>query len=222
MIFKYKDYSFIIPDNNIDAKSSKKPESIGQRMQLGQWEESEASLLESYLEPGDRVVELGACIGFLGVLVNRSITNKKDHVLIEANPDLIPVIEENKKMNECEFKIEHCLIGDPKDKFMDFNISNFILGSSVYGKGERTVKVPVKSISEYSRKYNFLIVDIEGGEYELIKRNLAHLARFDKILIEFHPFFGFTEADVQKGINSLKKVGFSIIKRSGHVYMMKK
>jgi len=220
MIFKYKKYKFNIPDKNLNAKSNKRPESIGERMEKGLWEKNEVLLLDHYLEPSDKVIELGACIGFLGVLVNDRILNKNSHVLIEANPELIPILNENKILNNSKFKIEHCIIGDSTKGSADFKISEFILGSSMYGKGSNSVKVPIKSLSEYSNKYNFLIVDIEGGEYELIKNYPNEIKKFNKILIEFHPFFGYTENDVKNGINLLTKLGFKIADKKGHVFML--
>jgi FkbM family methyltransferase len=220
MIFKYKDYKFSIPDKDLNFKSSKKPETIGQRMKLGQWESEEVTILTKYLHENDKVIELGACVGFLGVVVNDKIKNKESHMLIEANPEMIPVIEENKKLNGSKFKIEHCIIGNPEDGERDFRISNFILGSSVFNKGGKIVKVPVKDISEYSNDYNFLIVDIEGGEYELIKNNINEIMKFDKLLIEFHPFYGFSNHDIQNSLTILKKSGFTIVEKKAHVYMM--
>jgi FkbM family methyltransferase len=223
MIFKYKEYSFSIPDNNLKAKSNKKPENIGQRMSMGEWESEEVQLLTKYLNVNDKVIELGACIGFLGVIVNSKIKNKTDHILIEANPNLIPVIEENKKLNRSSFTVEHCLIGDPTiNKYVEFSISDFILGSSVYQKSKNTAMVRTKSLSEYSEKYNFLIVDIEGGEYELIRKYQNEIAKFEKILIEFHPFYGFSKEDVEIGLNTLKSLGFKVVEREAHVFMMVK
>jgi FkbM family methyltransferase len=220
MIYNYKKYKFNIPDESVNAKSDKKHKSIGQRMESGEWENDEIQILSSYLDEKDKVVELGACIGFLGVLVNDKLSNKSDHVVIEANPDLIPIIEENKKVNNSEFKVEHCLIGNSNNKFLDFNVSDFILGSSIHGKGGRVVKVPIKPLSAYSNKYNFLIVDIEGGEYELIRKYQNEISKFKKILIEFHPFFGFSEKDIEISLNTLRSLGFKVAERKAHVYMM--
>lgn len=209
--------SFFLPDKYAKEKSSRSNFSLAQRLQKGMWEQEEIEILEQNLHKDDAILELGACIGVLGVNANKMLTNKKNHLLIEANPNMIPIIEKNKALNKSKFSIRHCMIGDPKKDDGSFVISNFILGSSAYLSGKK-IKVDVVPLSEFTKDFNFLIIDIEGGEYKLIDEMIEDIKKFKKLIVEFHPFFGFTEEDVNSRIEALAKAGFDIKDQRGMTY----
>jgi FkbM family methyltransferase len=221
MIVKHQDFQIFIPDEYTNQKSTQSEYSLKERLERGMWEREEIELLSKYLEDSDSVLELGACIGFLGIRINEKIKGNS-HTLIEANPNLIEVIERNKELNSSTFKIVNCMIGDPSKDSGIFNVSDFILGSSEFIKNGKGVSVKVKSLSDFTKDHNFLIIDIEGGEYKLISKNVKSLIKFDKLLIEFHEFYGFTGKDVARSIKALKNLGFNLKEKKGQVYMFSK
>lgn len=212
------EFNFYLPDNYLNKKSSKSEISLGERLKGGTWEKEEIKLITNYIESDDSVLELGACIGYLGVHVNSLIKNKENHLLIEANPKLIDVIEKNKELNDSQFKIENCMIGNPDKMDGTFAISDFILGSSRYSKSKEIVKVPVKPLTDYIKDFNVLIMDIEGGEYSLIDEYIDIIPNFKTLIIEFHPFYGFSKKDLTEKVEAIKSKGFRLAKRIAHTF----
>jgi len=222
MLIKNEIGTFYIPDESSSSKSSLSNLSIKERLENGTWEREEIDMLREYLDINDSVLELGGCIGFLGVYANRILSNPTRHTIIEANPELIEVILKNIDLNNSKFNVLNCIIGNPNEIEQDFVISDFILGSFIYATQGKKVKVPIRSLADFTEEYNFIIIDIEGGEYELINNNLQHLSKFNKIIIEFHPFFGFTKNDINNSLKKLEQIGFKKIKNIGHTYYLKK
>src|SRR5262249_41360247 len=77
----------------------------------GIFERPERTAIRKFLNPSLPVVELGACIGVVACTTNRLLRNPARHVVVEANPDLTPVLEENRRWNGCAFSILQKAIG---------------------------------------------------------------------------------------------------------------
>jgi len=158
-------------------------------LKLGEWEYSEFLALRKYpLPKNSSVLELGACTGILAAYVNSIIDG--NHLVVEANPEMMPCIEQTKKANNCDFDILNCVAGPSGS--ITFYINEFRLGSSIavpqQNGGFKPVTVDSVSLSDLnpSEKFNVLICDIEGGEYDLRDQFPAEFASFEKIYIETH------------------------------------
>ncbi len=68
---------------------------------LTDYECNDARLCRRFISPSDRVLELGTAIGFLA-LYCRKIIGVEQITLVEANPNLLPLIAENFALNELE------------------------------------------------------------------------------------------------------------------------
>jgi hypothetical protein len=75
---------------------------------LDEYEKGERELIRSFIEADDRVIELGGCIGVLSCLVNSRLKSPVRHLVVEANPVLIPILNFHRRLNRAGFKIEHC------------------------------------------------------------------------------------------------------------------
>ncbi len=73
------------------------------------------------------------------------LNNPAQHIVVEANPDLIPFLEKNRQFNKCDFQIINSAVAHGVDE-VTFNISNNILASSVQTKGERSVTVSATTL----------------------------------------------------------------------------
>lgn len=71
----------------------------------GDYEDGERRMLARFLDPGLPTIEIGACIGIVSCTTNRRLENPERHVVIEANPYLIPTLEANRDRNGCRFTI---------------------------------------------------------------------------------------------------------------------
>ena len=156
-------------------------------MLQGRYEGPERRILECALKPGDRVLELGTGIGYLSAICARKLGN--GNVLsFEANPMLQPLVEQTYALDGVSPRVEFCLLGDSNGRAL-FNVSaEFWASSTMRRKGRiRQITVPMKAFNDVITSYKptFLIIDIEGGEADLIR--FARLDNVEKVCIELHP-----------------------------------
>ena len=74
------------------------------------YEEPERDALKEFLDPDLPVIELGACLGVISCLTNRRLRQPEKHVVVEANPTLVPMIEQNRERNGCRFRIVNAAV----------------------------------------------------------------------------------------------------------------
>lgn len=180
------------------------------------YEKSDADLVEKYIQPEDSVLELGACIGFLACITNKRLVNPTCHVVVEANPLLIPWIERNKLRNSCSFRIEHCLVSNNSDGV--FYIHDLIVGGSAVRKTKQIVKVPVKDVSalfKYSSP-TVIIVNIEGAELDFLRQAASLLGNVRLAIVDMHDFIiGHDGCDECRKI--LTNAGFILLEKPASV-----
>jgi len=154
------------------------------------YEKYEIKLVDEFIKKDDIVLELGGCLGVVSNKINSKLDVKKNHVVLEPNPVIAEYLKENKIINKSEFSIEQSVIS--QESQIEFNIYKDILWSSSFDRDNILVeKIKVNGISltdlqaKYKLRFNVLIVDIEGGELELL-RTSDFLANFNLLIIEFH------------------------------------
>ena len=57
------------------------------------------------------VVELGGSAGIVACLTNSLLLDPTRHIVVEANPNLVPILERNRQTNGCQFGISACRRG---------------------------------------------------------------------------------------------------------------
>lgn len=141
----------------------------------------------------DVVLEIGAGIGLVGAVVATNCLPKAVHSF-EANPELIPEIERLYRVNGLEgvISVRNTVLLSAADRpdSIQFHLRNSYLGSSLVeaaGRIRKTVDVPTASFAEVCAdlKPTVLVMDIEGGEQELLRH--ADLSGFRAVVLEFHP-----------------------------------
>lgn len=150
------------------------------------YEGSELRIIKSQLEPDDIVMELGTGIGFISSYCAKQIGSERVFTF-EANPQLESDIFRNYKLNNVAPNLEMCILGEQSGEQTfylqkDYWTSSAMLTSSYH----QQIQVQVKSFNEAIAqiKPTFLIVDIEGGEYDLFK--YSDLSNVNKICVELH------------------------------------
>jgi FkbM family methyltransferase len=180
------------------------------------YETDDANLVEKFIQPQDAVLELGACIGFLACITNKKLTNSGHHVVVEANPLLIPWIERNKIRNNCSFRVEHCLVSDNSDGV--FYIHDLIVSGSAVRKTGRSVKVPVKSVSAIFKDASptAIIVNIEGGELDFLRQAKSLLGNVRLAIVDMHDFIIGKEA-CDECRRLLAEAGFCFVEKPASI-----
>lgn len=176
---------------------------------FGVYESKEAELVRKRIAADDVVMEIGAGIGFLSALCAK-VTGGERVFAYEANPQLIDVIKHVHDLNQVAPTVSNVLLGEGDDERTfwlekDYWASSLIQGS----KDAKPIQVRQIDLNQEIQRIqpSFLILDIEGGEYELLRH--AKLDPIRKIVIEVHPHvLGYTQ--VSEILGWLFAAGFAL------------
>lgn len=150
------------------------------------YEMSEARCVREKISADDVVLEIGTGIGFISSLCSKLI-GSENVFSYEANPALIPLIRETYTMNAVNPTLINAFVGARRG-FVNFYVEeDFPLSSCIRrSPNSEKIRLPCLDVNEeISRiKPSFLIIDIEGGEFELVPS--MNLGTVQKVLIEVH------------------------------------
>jgi len=112
------------------------------------------------------------------------------------------------------------------------NVSGSILKDHINVKNDRTSSYKVRSVTVRElmkylklKRADFLKLDLEGAEYNLIEKTpSADWKKFDQIFIEFHHHCidRYTPQDTKKMVNLIKLIGFKIFSIDDHNFLFYK
>jgi len=189
------------------------------------YEKQERRYLKQFLPKNSTVLELGACLGVVSCITNRMLDRPERHVVVEANPKVIPVIEENKARNHCSFHIENCMVS--KNPVNEFFIGKSLLTSSIRRQTTEKIRVSGKTVADleitYGLKFDVLMMDIEGGELDFLRENREKLKELNVIFMEVHPHPEvLSQQDVAECQSILEKAGFNKVVDDTHFWVLTK
>jgi len=155
---------------------------------FGEYEAGERKLIRQYLRADDRVIELGGCIGVLSCLVNSRLTSRTQHLVVEANPDLIPLLRRHRELNRAGFEIETCAVSTEPE--VTFSVHRLMTHSSIFPQEDtRRITVRGRSLADLHEShgpFNSLLIDIEGSELEVLRASSNLLRQYRLVIIELH------------------------------------
>ena len=196
------------------------------KIEDGSYEEAEFNLVNKHLDPDSSVVELGGGIGYIACFVNQKLSDPSKHVVLEANPKLIEVIEENRELNQADFRLESYAYHSTEDK-VSFSLSDEFWKSSTKLDEKNKIEVSATNLEDTIDREEFddfvLIADIEGGEIEL-QNELELLQKHCKqIIIEIHPErYDSKHAFDEKILSPLRENGFELVDEEDEVLVIEK
>lgn len=183
------------------------------------YERHERNLVVRYFDDNDIVLELGACLGVVSCIANKKQNGKGRYIAVEANPQVIPYLQQNKQLNNATFDVCNCLVSNTSDG--TFFLHKLVVGGSAQQKNAQKINVPVKTLPQIEHEYhiehgfNAFIIDIEGGECDFLSENETYLTKINKIMIEWHNYV-VGEHATQQAKNILQKNGFQLIEQRGY------
>lgn len=191
------------------------------------YEASERKLIRQHLPRSLPVIELGACIGVVSNIANGLLADRDRHVVVEANPRLIPTLESNRDRNGGKFQIVNKAVAYGTD-MISFHVHSHGLASSdsaIGGDGE-AVTVGTTTLEALSQEKGFaqfsLVCDIEGSEIQLINTETEFLRdHVQCIIIEMHPR-SVGQPTVDAAEQKLFSIGFQRTDNDGDVYVYTK
>lgn len=176
-----------------------------------EYEGGEINILAGTLEKKDRVLEIGTGLGFISAFCAKKI-GEKNVMTFEANPFLEKRIRKLYQINNVSPNLRMAL-ASTMNGYMDFFFEPIDIWSSSAIKLSQTsqlISVESVDINEVIKGFNpnYLIIDIEGAEYELLPK--IDLKSINKIQIELHKKL-IGDDKIEYLINYLRKEGFSVI-----------
>jgi FkbM family methyltransferase len=141
-------------------------------------------VLSTLLRPDDRVLELGAGLGFITVLCAR-ICGSEAVVTVEANPHMLSTLEATFRCNGVWPKLISGVVSRtaaPREFFVNQNFWS----SSTYDRGGQRLEVQSLPFAELvaAHRPSVIVMDIEGGEVELAGLPIDPSVR--AIVLELH------------------------------------
>lgn len=159
-------------------------------IRAGRFERQEAQQIPRIVEAGDRVLEIGAGIGFISTLLSRE-KRVASVVAVEANPNLMDYMASLHRLNRVGkvSRINAVLSNETGAGVSTFYLRrDFWMGSLMAGPnpfiGE--VEVPTRNFSALLRDeaISLIVCDVEGAETFLFEG--ADLAGVDRVFLELH------------------------------------
>ena len=156
---------------------------------FGKWEQAERHAIDSYLRSDLPVVELGGCLGIVSCHINKKLERPEQHVVIEANPGILPTLEKNRELNNCKFVVRHAALGYGSS-YVDLHLTN-IGANSLAPISDNIIEVPAVSLETILEDTGFetvsLVMDVEGAEVDLLEREIDVLRKSVATLVfEIH------------------------------------
>ena len=204
---------------------------IRQQLDAGSYEAKEARFIQEYLPPGSEVLELGASLG----IVSSIILGRRPSRLVsyEAVPGLVDIARQMIAHNhpDAPWELVHCAIAAEGVTEVSFAWSpEYTQGGSVArgpGAGEgATLLVPAASLAGVIERHGlpssaWLVMDIEGMEWELARRQAAGLRHFAGIIVECHDITdGGRHVSHAQVLEEITRAGFDIVDRRGKVSVL--
>ena len=183
------------------------------RIVRGRYERSERELLQVWLNPDAPVVECGGGIGIVATLINRRLTRPERHLVVEANPFLLPAIEQQKRLNGAAFTILNGAIDYSGRQVVSLSVDDDFISGRLGSERKRVFTVPAVTLRALIEQHPWhgatLVCDIEGTETELVEHDVDVLARgFRMLFIEAHPEFR-SPRQLNTMFERLEHAGFS-------------
>ena len=190
-----------------------------------EYEGFERQAVLQYVRPEFPVVELGGCIGVVSCVTNRILLNPRMHVVVEPSPSVIPLLQENRDINHCEFEILNRAIAYDRPSMTFVETTDYWGNALKPDAGKAMVTVGTTRLGDIVAERGFLtftlICDIEGHEYDLVQREGEVLQKADTIILETHSRL-IGVAKTQTLLSAIRELGFHTIDERSFVVVLRR
>jgi FkbM family methyltransferase len=165
------------------------------------------------------ILDCGANIGLATIYLKKQYPNA-EIIAFEPDPDNFSILQKN--IEETSWKNIELRNEAIWKEASTLNFKNDgTLGSKIDNSSKGSNDIQVKAIrlkNLLNRKIDFLKMDIEGAEYEVLKDCTDSLHNIQNMFVEFHGYFNKTE-QLTEILEIIEKNGFSFyIKEATSVY----
>lgn len=181
---------YLSTNKNIINETNKQLECLHNKLKLNygsfndEYEEQIMSIL--YIKPDSVVLEIGGNIGRNSCIIASLLNDSNNLLVFESDPENAIKLEENRDLNNLNFKIEDCAISKTELVQKDWiTKSKDLLNSDelLDWKKIRTISwTQIKN--KYKIPFDTLVADCEGALYYILKDEPNFLKNFKTIIIE--------------------------------------
>ena len=182
------------------------------------WLQKEYGIEGFEINNDDVVIDVGAHIGLFALFASQNCKNGKIFCF-EPIKDNFKILTENVHLNNLKNVHLNNEVVSKEDGFVNIYLNKDQSGHSIYKKTSE--KIRTKSVSletffiENITKCNFLKLDCEGAEYEIIESlSDKSMKKIEKICLEYHDVNNKKEK-LEKLISKLKANFFDIVIEKG-------
>ncbi|WP_111429049.1 FkbM family methyltransferase [Rhodobacteraceae bacterium DSL-40] len=185
---------------------------IHEAMLDGAFEAEESAQIPRIVRPGDRVLEIGAGIGFISTLLSRE-ERVEAVIAVEANPLLMGYMARlHEKNGVSKVRRLNAVLGNGLETSATFYLrQDFWMGSLMPRPNPyyATVEVPTLGLDRLlaEERVSLVVCDVEGAETFLFHG--ADLSGVDRIFVELH--------DHVTGLSGVGRI-FSTLAQMGFIY----
>lgn len=163
-------------------------------------ENIEQELCKKFIDSKDIILELGARYGTVSCVCNKIIDDKENHYVVEPDEKVWKSLEDNMKLNDCQFNIIKGIIGDKKYKLLGNGYAKTSIVDN-NATGIDTFDIP-------DVPFNTLVADCEGFIEEFYNSHKEWFKTIHKIILECDMPH---KCDYKYVIDELNSIGFKII-----------
>ena len=161
----------------------------------------EQNLVEKYVKPNDKVLELGARYGSVSIRTNKILNDKSSHYVVEPDSAVWECLENNMKINNCNFNIIKGVIGKKQYSVCQNKYSTY----TYEDKDGKTESFDLPNID-----FNVLIVDCEGFFETFYNENKPLFDKLKTIIFEGDEP---KRCNYDYLLNEFDKLGFKVIEK---------
>lgn len=150
------------------------------------YEQFDQYIVNKWILKTDIVLELGGRYGIVSCTINSKLNNinKKLHVVVEPDNQVIEYLKKNKKTFNAEFNICEKAISNQKLKLnINIGLDNFT--SIIESKDDKDITITSNDFFKiYKQQFNVLVADCEGCLCNFFKENPNLLNSLELIIFE--------------------------------------
>jgi FkbM family methyltransferase len=192
------------------------------------YERAEITFIEKYLPSDLPVIELGGSLGVISRCIGSRLSAETTQIVVEANPNIFDICGHNAVLpgREAVTVLVNKAVAYGADS-VSFEVSANVHENRLSSGSRNVDTVTVDAVTlralvnETIGEQTFVaIMDIEGGEFDIIENDLPVFERCNLAIIEIHPqYFDSPDRTFDRVIGRLADVGLKLAERDDDVFV---